>query len=180
MDRTPKEAPGGFAAHERMTPSDRVVRLLGGLALAGATALLATALAAAHEASFRSTATIHFYDAANPSSGPSKCDDPSENKDCFYGRVRSKRAACERDRTIQVFDRSPPSPMKARALGGDPPALVGETTSDADGRWILIVDNPGTHTFFARVSRRPIPRPGHTHVCRRAVSDDLKVNSDFG
>ena len=70
--------------------------------------------------------------------------------------------------------------MRARAGSAVEPELIGETTSDADGRWIVRVDNPGTHKFFAKVPARTISKPGHTHVCRRAVSDDLKVKSDFG
>jgi hypothetical protein len=147
--------------------------------LAAVAVLLGGGAALAHEASFPSTATIHFYDAANPNSGPSKCDDPAETKDCFYGRIGSKLAACQRERTVEVYDRTPTPPMKVRAPTVEA-ALVGQTTSDADGRWIVIVDNPGTHTFFAKAIKRTISRPGHTHVCRGAVSDDLKVRSDFG
>ncbi len=63
---------------------------------------------------------------------------------------------------------------------GTRPELIGQTKSDSEGRWIVVVDNPGTHKFFAKVTRRDISRSGHAHVCRRTVSDDLKVESDFG
>jgi hypothetical protein len=153
--------------------------MLRACALGGVVVALGAGPAAAHDASFPSTITIHFYDAAAPGSGPSKCDDPSNHADCFYGRVNSTLAACQRDRSVKVFDRNPTPPMKARAAGTQP-ELIGQAISDPEGRWIVIVDNPGTHKFFAKVSRRTISRPGHTHVCKRAVSDDLKVDSDFG
>jgi len=153
--------------------------MLSAFALGGLAVALGAGPAAGHDASFESAATIHFYDAAAPDSGPSKCDDPSNHDDCFYGRVNSTLAACERDRIVKVFDRNPTPPMKSR-VAGTQPEPIGQAISDADGRWIVIVDNPGTHKFFAKVFRRTISKPGHTHVCQRAASDDLKVESDFG
>jgi hypothetical protein len=158
----------------------RCARVLGGLALSGVAVALGSGFATAHDASFRTSVTIHFYDAAAPGAGDSKCDDPSQHDDCFYGRVSSKPAACEADRVVRVFDRNPTPPMRAQAGATVEPELIGETTSDADGRWIVVVDNPGTHKFFAKVPALTISKPGHTHVCRRTVSDDLKVKSDFG
>jgi len=149
--------------------------------LAGVAVFVGAGLATAHEMSYPSTVTIRFYDAADPNSGASRCDDPTGHEDCFYGRVRSAQAACQRHRTVRVFDRNPTPPMRARAdHAGTQPELVGKTRSDADGRWIVVVDNPGTHTFFARAARRTISRRGHAHRCRRAVSDDLTVKSDYG
>jgi hypothetical protein len=149
------------------------------LACAGAVLALGAGVAAAHEARFPSSATIHFYDAAAPGSGPSKCEDPTDHDDCFYGRVDSPATKCQANRTVKVFDRNPTPPMRSPSAGTEP-ELVGQATSDSDGRWIVLVDNPGTHKFFARVTRRVISTPGHTHVCRAAVSDDLEVQSDFG
>jgi hypothetical protein len=151
---------------------------LAALAVATSAVALGVGPAAAHEATFPSTVTIHFYDAANPSSGPSRCDDPTELKDCFYGHIGSSLPSCERHRTVKVFDRNPMPPMKGVAR--QRPALIGKAKTDQTGHWVLIVDNPGTHTFFARVTQRTIERPGHVHVCEPAVSDDLTVESDFG
>jgi len=157
-----------------------VSRIFGALALSGVAVALGAGLATAHDASYRTSVSIHFYDAAAPGSGVSKCDDPTNHHDCFYGRVSSKLSACQPGRVVKVFDRNPTPPMRAPAGRADPPELIGETTSDAEGHWIVIADDPGTHKFFAKVPRRTIVKPGHTHVCRRAVSDDLKVESDFG
>jgi hypothetical protein len=144
--------------------------------LAAVLALARAHPAFAHEATFPSTVTIHFYDAANPNSGPSRCGDPTGLTDCFYGHVGSNFAPCTRHRVIAVYDRDSAPPMKVDTA----PVLVGEGVSDAAGRWVVLADNPGTHTFFAVAKRRTITRPGHTHLCRRALSPDLKVTADFG
>lgn len=148
------------------------------LAALGATAALfaSVGVVAAHDASFGSEVSIHFYDSAAPDPGPSRCGD-AKGPDCFYGRVSSSRSACERGRAVKVFrklDAPPPGRLQAAY-----DQLVGTAITDGDGRWVVATNDPGSNEYFARVSRRTIERAGHTHVCRAAESQ-VRFFEDWG
>ena len=78
--------------------------------------------------------------------------------DPFHGRVISKKAACERDRTVDVYRVDP---------GSD--GLYGSTTSDARGRWSVPAGMPNGK-FYAVARQRSIDAPGKTLVCKKAIS----------
>lgn len=74
----------------------------------------------------------------------------------FHGKVLSKKAACERNRTVKVYRVDP-----------GPDGLYGTTTSNADGEWSIPAGIPHG-TFYAVVKQRPIGNG--TTVCKRAIS----------
>lgn len=76
----------------------------------------------------------------------------------FHGKILSKKAACERNRTVEVYRVDP---------GSD--GLYGSTTSDAQGTWSVPAGMPNGK-FYAVVKQRSIDAPGKTLVCKRAIS----------
>lgn len=76
----------------------------------------------------------------------------------FHGKVLSQKAACERNRTVEVYRVDP---------GSD--GLYGSTTSDARGKWTVPAGMPNGK-FYAVARQRSIDAPGKTLVCKRAVS----------
>ncbi len=76
----------------------------------------------------------------------------------FHGKVLSKKAACERNRTVEVYRVDP---------GSD--GLFGSTTSDDQGRWSVPAGMPNGK-FYAIAKQRSIDAPGKTLVCKRAIS----------
>ena len=78
--------------------------------------------------------------------------------DPFHGRVISKKAACERNRTVAVYRVDP---------GSD--GLFGSTTSNAQGMWEIPAGLPNGK-FYAIARQRSIDAPAKTHVCKRAIS----------
>jgi hypothetical protein len=74
----------------------------------------------------------------------------------FHGRVISEKPACERGRTVQVFDKQP---------GTD--GLYGATETDAEGRWSMPASPNGD--FYAKVKRKVGPA-GTTFSCRPDLS----------
>ncbi len=78
--------------------------------------------------------------------------------DPFHGKVISRKAACERGRTVEVYRVDP---------GRD--GLYDRTTSDAQGAWSIPAGMPNGR-FYAVARQRSIDTPGKTVVCKRAVS----------
>lgn len=78
--------------------------------------------------------------------------------DPFHGKVLSKKAACERNRTVEVYRVDP---------GSD--GLFGSTKSDAQGRWSIPAGMPNGK-FYAIAKQRSVGGPGKTLVCKRAIS----------
>ena len=78
--------------------------------------------------------------------------------DPFYGKVVSRKAACERGRTVAVYRVDP-----------GPDGLYDRTTSDAQGRWTIPAGMPNGK-FYAVAKQRSIDAPGRTFVCKRATS----------
>ena len=79
----------------------------------------------------------------------------------FHGKVLSKKAACERGRTVEVYRVDP-----------GPDGLYDRTTSDAQGRWAIPAGLPNGK-FYAIAKQRSIDAPGKTLVCKRAVSPKI-------
>lgn len=78
--------------------------------------------------------------------------------DPFHGNVVSKRAACERGRTVEVYRVDP-----------GPDGLYDRTTSDAQGKWSIPAGVPNGR-FYAVAKQRSIDAPAKTLICKRATS----------
>ena len=78
--------------------------------------------------------------------------------DPFHGKVVSRKATCERGRTVEVYRVDP-----------GPDGLYDRTTSDAQGGWSIPAGMPNGK-FYAVAKQRSIDAPGRTLVCRRAIS----------
>ncbi len=79
----------------------------------------------------------------------------------FHGKVLSKKAACERNRTVEVYRVDP-----------GPDGLYDRTTSDAQGGWSIPAGTPNGK-FYAVAKQRSIDTPGKTLVCKRAISSKV-------
>lgn len=75
----------------------------------------------------------------------------------FHGKVLSRKAACERNRTVEVYRVDP-----------GPDGLYDRTTSNARGRWTIPAGMPNGR-FYA-VARQRTTGAGPTFVCKRAIS----------
>jgi hypothetical protein len=85
--------------------------------------------------------------------------------DTFKGKVVSLKDRCERNRTVAV---------KRRVDGPDP--VLGTDTTNKDGEWELQMASTPAGTYYARARRKVLRRSAdHLHVCKPAVSHDLKV-----
>ncbi len=82
--------------------------------------------------------------------------------DPFHGEVLSKKAACERNRTVEVYNAGP-----------GPDGLYDSTTSNAQGEWSIPAGMPNGR-FYAVVKERSIDTAGKTLVCERAMSPKVK------
>jgi hypothetical protein len=78
--------------------------------------------------------------------------------DPFHGKVLSRKAACERGRTVEVYRVDP-----------GPDGLYDRTTSGAQGEWSIPAGMPNGK-FYAVAKQRSIDAPGKTLVCKRATS----------
>jgi hypothetical protein len=76
----------------------------------------------------------------------------------FHGKVLSKRAACERNRTVAVYLVRP---------GAD--GLYDTTKSNAEGEWEILAGAPNGD-FYAVAKVRSIDKGTTTLVCKRAES----------
>lgn len=140
--RGPKTAPG------------RTLVLVLALATLVVALGLAPAVASGHITRFNTQITLRFTDNEGEMPG-----DPDLEDDFFSGRVSSPKPACER-RTVEVF----------RNNGGAPDDLLGITTSNTNGAWSLLHEDPGDGIYYARVDRKDIGPAGHQHRCRAATS----------
>ena len=76
----------------------------------------------------------------------------------FHGKVLSNRAACERNRTVAVYQVRP---------GAD--GLYDTTKSNAEGEWEILAGAPNGD-FYAVARARSIDKGTTTLVCKRAES----------
>jgi len=77
--------------------------------------------------------------------------------DPFHGKVLSRKAACEKGRTVEVYRVDP-----------GPDGLYDRTTSDAQGAWSIAAGMPNGK-FYAVAKQRKIDA-GKTFVCKKATS----------
>ena len=76
----------------------------------------------------------------------------------FHGEIHSKRAACERNRTVAVYQ------VRSGADG-----LYDTTKSNAEGEWEILAGAPNGD-FYAVARVRSIDKGTTTLVCKRAES----------
>ena len=114
--------------------------------------------AAGHRAKFDSTVTAKFKKAGNP---------PYAEPATFDGTVDSVKPRCERNRTVNV---------RLRAADGSSTVVATDLT-DSAGAWVIqLTTDPTPGTYFAEATRKVLRKnPNHRHICRKAVSKDVKV-----
>src|SRR4051794_19270467 len=78
----------------------------------------------------------------------------------FHGRITSSNSACEEIRSVKMF--------KLRRNGSK--KLLGETTSDLEGKWTVLVDPLKSGAYFAVAQTREEGTAGTIFVCDRAKS----------
>jgi hypothetical protein len=109
-------------------------------------------VATAHTAKYRTRVTIHF------SGGP--------YGNSFFGKVKSRKAACVRHRKVKVFRQKP---------GAD--KQFGTTsTSDTAGNWNVTNGNASPGDYYAKAKRKVLKHnANHFHVCKRGRSATISV-----
>lgn len=127
--------------------------VIAALALTG----LFAAGADAHRIKFDSAVTAKY-------SKPDKKDPYA--KGGFDGAVTSTKARCEKRRTVT---------LNLRAADGTT-QVVGTDLTDATGAWAIVPASATPGSYFAEVSKRVLRKSKkHRHVCKAAVSRDVKV-----
>jgi len=105
--------------------------------------------AAGHTARFDSTVTAKF----------------DKNTNAFDGAVASAKRGCVTNRAVTVRLRAPDGSTTA----------VGTDATDAAGAWV-IASAPAAGTYFAEAAKKVLRKNSkHRHICRVAVSKDVKV-----
>ena len=107
--------------------------------------------AAGHTARFDSTVTAKFDKQTN----------------AFDGAVASAKRGCAKNRAVTV---------RLRATDGSTTA-VGTDTTDPAGAWVIQPTSaPAAGDYFAEASKKVLRKNSkHRHICRVAVSKDVKV-----
>src|SRR5688572_24546018 len=92
--------------------------------------------------------------------------------DVFDGVVSSKKAKCERGRSITLF----------RVVGGDsaPDATVSTATTDSDGTWSKTVANAPDGSYYAKAAKKKKKKKGHKHICKAATSNTVVLETGSG
>lgn len=84
----------------------------------------------------------------------------------FHGRITSSNDACEQARSVKLF--------KLKRNGGK--KLLGQTISDVEGKWTVLVDPLKSGAYFAVAQRREEGTAGTIFVCDRAKSRVIAVD----
>ncbi len=122
--------------------------------------VLGASVASAHTVRFDSKLNAHFTEQPGP---PDLVTNAGH--DYFSGRISSPKLACAAFRPLRVFYVQP---------GPDPGAP--RTLSDADGFWRFNSEDPPNGRYYARAPRKALKKTSaHTHVCKRARSQDFVV-----
>jgi hypothetical protein len=122
--------------------------------LACSAAAVWAVVAGAHTAGFNSHVTTGFQRGHQ------------QANDTFSGTVISGKPLCEQHRRVAV----------QRSVDGPDP-LVGADFTNANGQWAVQVHDAPAGTYYARATRKVLVRsPGHLHVCRPAISNEVKVH----
>jgi hypothetical protein len=132
----------------------RSLRTVAAVVLGCAVFAVSAVVAAAHTARYDSSVTISFQRGHHTES------------DAFSGRVISTKARCQIHRTVAV---------KMRVDGPDP--VIGTDLTNKDAEWELKAPGTTAGTYYARARRKVLRQDAnHLHVCKPAISQDLKVN----
>lgn len=132
----------------------RTVQLLAaGLATAIALAGFAS-MAVAHKTATGSEHTIDFT--------------PDVAGDRFTGQVSSKKAFCERERSIALY----------RVVGDSsvPDQEVATATTDSGGVWSKGVEEARAGTYYAEAAKKVVRSSRHRHVCKVSRSATLSIS----
>jgi hypothetical protein len=84
----------------------------------------------------------------------------------FHGRITSSNDACEQGRSVKLF--------KLKRNGTK--KLLGQTISDIEGKWEVLVDPLKSGAYFAVAQRREEGTAGTIFVCDRAKSRIVAVD----
>ena len=84
-----------------------------------------------------------------------------------HGKVKSSRSSCEKHRTVKLF--------MVRA-GND--KLLDHDATDREGEYGFTRTIRKTQTLYTKVVRRLHTSYGHSHDCKGATSDKLKIRTD--
>jgi hypothetical protein len=92
---------------------------------------------------------------------------PNGVQDVFDGVVSSKKAFCERGRSITLL----------RVVGDSsaPDAQVTTATTDSDGTWSHGFDSAAAGSYYAKAAKKVKKRHGHKQVCKKATSNTVVV-----
>jgi hypothetical protein len=128
------------------------------LATAALTSVVFVAGAAGHTARYDSTVTAKFKKAGH---------DPYAQPATFDGTVDSVKPRCEKNRTVN---------LRLRAADGSSTVVATDLT-DSVGAWLIQPTTaPVAGTYFAEATRKVLRKNAkHRHICRAAVSKDVKV-----
>jgi hypothetical protein len=128
------------------------------VATAAILSVIFVAGASAHTVRFDSAVTAQFMKAGK---------DPVTDPAAFSGTVTSVKPRCKRNRTVNV---------RQRAVDGSS-TVAATDVSDLVGTWfVLQTADPAPGTYFAEAAKKVLRKSTkHRHICRKAVSGDLKV-----
>ena len=104
---------------------------------------------AAHK--FRTRVTIHFVEGTTP-----------YGADKFKGKVKSKKAKCERRRKVTV-----------KRVQPGPDQVIGVDRSDGSGRWKVVVAGSAPSGQYFAVAKKRTLKSGA--VCKKGKSDTVAV-----
>jgi hypothetical protein len=131
------------------------IAIVATVAVLAAAAILAVGggISAAHTAKYKSKVTINFQ--------------AGTYADKFFGKVKSKKAACKKKRTVKVF----------RKKSG-PDAVFGKDKTNKKGKYVVA---PGKRAksggkYYAKAKKRVLKNnSSHKHVCKAGTSPTITV-----
>ena len=86
----------------------------------------------------------------------------------FRGEVNSRKARCERNRTVQLYDAN-------QTAKDQQPELAGTATTNGDGDWSYDdPTKPPPDIYYAVVSKKKYGKPGKKKVCKADTSPDYE------
>jgi hypothetical protein len=128
------------------------------LATAAIMSVVLVAGAAGHRVKYDSTVTAKFKKAGH---------DPYTQPARFDGTVSSEKPRCAKNRTVN---------LRLLATDGSSTVVASDVT-DLNGAWVIQpASAPAAGTYFAEATKKVLKKNSkHRHVCRKAVSKQVKV-----
>jgi len=80
---------------------------------------------------------------------------PTRGTFAYRGRITSERSQCEPGRTIALYRKQP----------GSPEVEVGNTETNAEGKYSITLEVNMAGKYYARASKGSYGGAGHDHVC---------------